>query len=332
MLPRLLAVPVVASLLFMVCLPLSAAQPQTSGTPAGGQVVVGTFVSAGTDPATAVVDLPPPLHRRTLGVDSSADRALLAQARAGDQITISIDAPAAHIAAVSSLRRPITAGQRVTALGGSLLLVLLVGATLRGGSPLAFALGADNRYSNSHTQLLLWFTALIGVYLATLALRVAAFGGDYLGGVAITENLLALSGLSGLSFGGAKIITSQKLAALAEDPPAVPATPAPPTTPATPAAPAVRPPNLKTTADKPRLLRDLVTNDLGQADIGDFQMILLVLIAVVLFLLKSYHWLGLLPLADEVTLPDVDEALLASFGIGHGAYLIKKAAQEPGRG
>ena len=42
--------------------------------------------------------------------------------------------------------------------------------------------------------------------------------------------------------------------------------------------------------------------------------------------------MGELKLATQVTLPDVDTTLLASFGIGHGAYLIKKAALKPGEG
>jgi hypothetical protein len=46
----------------------------------------------------------------------------------------------------------------------------------------------------------------------------------------------------------------------------------------------------------------------------------------------SFHFLGKLALASPITLPDVDTALLATFGIGQGAYLFKKAALPLGQG
>jgi hypothetical protein len=37
-------------------------------------------------------------------------------------------------------------------------------------------------------------------------------------------------------------------------------------------------------------------------------------------------------MAGKVALPDVDTALLPGFGIGQGAYLVKKAATPLGKG
>jgi hypothetical protein len=119
-----------------------------------------------------------------------------------------------------------------------------------------------------------------------------------------------LSGLSALSFGGAKVITVGKVdsAALAGLPPA------------------------KVAAAKPNLLTDLFTNDHAVADLGDFQMILITLGAVVIYIVAGYHSLEALTATATTTLPDVDTSLLAAFGVGQGAYLVKKAAVKAGDG
>jgi len=83
----------------------------------------------------------------------------------------------------------------------------------------------------------------------------------------------------------------------------------------------------KTPAAQPNLLTDLFQNDNKQADLGDFQMILVVVAAVLLFLISSFHFLGMLTLTPQVTLPDVDTALLSGFGLGQGAYLVKNTMQ-----
>jgi hypothetical protein len=178
------------------------------------------------------------------------------------------------------------------------------------GSPLSFLIGADNRYSNSQTQLALWFAALATAYRATVILRFFYLGADYIGGGGITENLLALTGLGALSFGGAKVITTQKIENATQS-----------------NQPAPKPP-----AAQPHLLTDLVLNDRQQADLGDFQMILVTLGAVGVFVFSNFHFLSGLKLALDVTLPDLDSTLLASFGIGQGACLTKKAALKLGEG
>ena len=81
-----------------------------------------------------------------------------------------------------------------------------------------------------------------------------------------------------------------------------------------------------------RLIPDLMQNDNGDADLGDAQMILAALAAVVLFMAAAFHFLGRLAMSTQIVLPDVDTALLSIFGLGQGAYLVKKAALPLGQG
>jgi hypothetical protein len=92
-------------------------------------------------------------------------------------------------------------------------------------------------------------------------------------------------------------------------------------------APPAKPP-----AAKAHILRDLVQNDLGQADLGDFQMILITLVAVALFLTKAFSSMSEMSIIHDIYLPDVDTTLLSVFGIGQGAYLVKKAALDASKG
>jgi hypothetical protein len=126
-------------------------------------------------------------------------------------------------------------------------------------------------------------------------------GWDFIGGVGLPQNLVVLTGLSAFTFGGAKVITAQK------DP-------------------------AKRAATNSNILNDLVQNDKGKADLGDFQMMLIVVSAVVIFVLSSFHFLATLTLETPISLPDADTTLLSGFGIGQGAYLIKKAALKAGEG
>src|SRR5258708_1447037 len=88
-------------------------------------------------------------------------------------------------------------------------------------SPLNFIVGMDHRYSNSKTQVALWLWVVLSTYLATVVFRVWYAGWDFFGGVSIPQNLLVLSGLSAITFGGAKAITTAKADAAAHpvDPP-----------------------------------------------------------------------------------------------------------------
>jgi hypothetical protein len=240
--------------------------------------------------------------------------------------------------------------------------------------PRRFLIGMDNRYSNSQVQLAFWFAALATAYAAAVALR-WHWEGAFIGGVSIPNNLIALTGLSALSFGGAKIVTTQKVAAAKEaadakaadaaeaeavaQVEAAKAQSAAVTASAKPddkdaravaAAAAVDAAGARAKSDAaakvasnaattnvkppgtPSFLTDLVQNDHGQPDLGDFQMILIAFASVLIFALKVYSFLGAMPVAAEVSLPDVDTTLLASFGVGQGAYLVKKAALNVGDG
>src|SRR5205823_407889 len=110
-------------------------------------------------------------------------------------------------------------GQALALGGAALLLIVIATLALPDSSPLKFLIGKDNRYSNSQTQIALWFGAAMSAYLAMVFVRVSAGGLDYLGGVAITANVLALSGFSAITFGGAKVVTAAKTGGV---PPVVP--------------------------------------------------------------------------------------------------------------
>lgn len=272
----------------------------------------GVLKSNDPDKGTITLTLPTPFSDKTLTVADPSAKEILAKARKGDIVKFSADdsTKPSQLYKLQEIRRPVGKTSRFIALAVSLAVICLLAAAMVRGSPLAFLIGVDNRYSNSQTQLALWFTAVATVYLATVVLRVIYLGADFIGGVGITENLVALTGLSALSFGGAKVITTQKVQNAT-----LPNQPAP-----------------KPAAARPNLLTDLVMNDRQQADLGDFTMILIAFGAVGIFALSAFHFLGELKLATQVTLPDVDTTLLASFGIGHGAYLVKKAALKPGEG
>jgi hypothetical protein len=208
------------------------------------------------------------------------------------------------------------------------------------GSPLKFLIGADGRYSNSQVQLALWFGVAMTMYLTTTALRVSYLGWDYLGGVAMTANVIALTGLSALTFGAAKVITAQKVETAANAAANVAAVTA-----ANAAAPAAQVIAAATTAatvaatgskenatGEHNILTDLFQNDKKEVDIGDFQMIFVAFSAMAIFALSCFNSLETLPHLVHVSLPDVDTSLLAGFGIGQGAYLVKKAALPLGKG
>ena len=256
--------------------------------------------------------LPKPRGDQILTVDTQVAKDSMAQARIGDRIKVDVDSMSAPtaISKVESIDRPIEIRFRILALIGGFGILFAAACAATRAKPLKFMIGTDNRYSNSQTQLILWFGAVASVYFAATVLRVCYLGLDSLFGISIPEHLLELSGLSALSYGGAKVITSQKVDA-AEQAGLMP---------------------VKVPAARANLLSDLFTNDKGNADLGDFQMILVTLSAVVLFLLSEFHSLAFLKLGEGFALQDIDSTMLAGFGLGHGAYLVKKAAVKAGDG
>jgi hypothetical protein len=162
--------------------------------------------------------------------------------------------------------------------------------------------GQDNRLSNSKSQMAVWFFVLLVGYISLSYLRVKHGGLGFVGGIGIPENLLLLSGLSALTYGGAKVITQSQVNSK---------------------------PNSKPISDKGKLT-DFVTDDDGNIDFGDLQMSFITLLAVVVYLLQLINFLSVLELHRLVTLPDVDTTILSIFGISQGAYLAKKAAVATG--
>lgn len=76
---------------------------------------------------------------------------------------------------------------------------------------------------------------------------------------------------------------------------------------------------------RPNLLVDLTSNDAGNLDLGDFQMLVITLLAVATYLVTAFHGLGTLKAATDASSVDVDSTILAAFGLGQGAHLTKKA-------
>ena len=228
----------------------------------------------------------------------------------------------------------ISASCRFLGLFLSTLLVFGFGAIVTKWAPLKLIVGQDNRYSNSKFQVALWFWVLLSSYLAIIVFRCLYAGWDFFGRVNIPQNLLIVSGLSALTYGGAKAITTSKVNAAAV------AAIAPPTGPATAMTPATTvtatavldplDPKRSKLAGQESFSRDLLQNDMGQFDFGDFQMLVVTLIAVGMYLTLIFHFLGSIQFQSTASLPDLDSTVLASFGLGQGAYLTKKAAGNPG--
>ena len=87
--------------------------------------------------------------------------------------------------------------------------------------------------------------------------------------------------------------------------------------------------------DKPRPepgLANLFTDSCGRLDLGDFQMILISGFVVLVFLATVVVDLRHVSLETAYMLPDVDGSMLSAFGLGQGAYLVKKLATPLGRG
>ena len=154
-----------------------------------------------------------------------------------------------------------------------------------------------------------WFWVLISTYLAVVYLRVSQAGWEICGAVNIPQNLLLLSGMSALTFGGAKGITTAKANA------AITAGHANPEDPA---------------GVHENFWTNLVQNDVGVFDIGDFQMLMVTFLAVGMYFALIFHFSGAIAATASIHLPDVDTTILASFGLGQGAYLTKKAVGNAG--
>jgi hypothetical protein len=196
----------------------------------------------------------------------------------------------------------VTPRHRVWVLFCTASLFLLVSGLLVWGNPLKLIVGEDQRYSNSKFQMALWFFVAMVTYVATVWLRARGLGADFLGVVNIPENLLLLSGMSALSYAAAKGITTSKVQSALDRGQLAP-----------------KP------KGKPNFFYDLTHNDTGQLDLGDFQMLIITLVATGMYIALIFHFMGSFETRSAVSLPDVDTTILAAFGLGQGAYLAKKA-------
>lgn len=197
---------------------------------------------------------------------------------------------------------------RIVALIGSGITLLFIFWFLLRNGLRKLIVGIDERYSNSKTQIVLWFFILISTYIASILLRSLYGGIDFVGGVSIPQNLLLLSGLSALTFVTAKGITVQNIESGKVD---------------------------KTRANQPKFPDDLFLDDQRDddqrnVDLGDFQMIIITLLAVVVYLAEVFGFLSTIEFHKVVSLPDVDTTILATFGLGQGAYLAKKFLGDAG--
>ncbi len=273
------------------------------------------FTGIAKDGPMVGVTLPAPWGAAVLKLADPAGMNLVGLAEVGDVLrasfTLDEHGNPVAIAQVLKLSRPVAVLPRLAVLGGSLLALVLVMGGVSRCFGVGLLVGVDNRYSNSQFQLATWFTTVATIYTTAVLLRMGYLGGGYAGGVGMTANLVAMTGLSAFSFGSAKAVAVQKAdAAVKANVPMV------------------------GRAGAASLVRDLVTSDEDgkQTDLGDLQMVLVTLAAVGVFVVQAFNWLGMLEVATPVTLPDVDTTLLAGFGIGQGAYLAKKAAAPPGAG
>jgi hypothetical protein len=261
----------------------------------------------------------------------------------GNRIEVVLDSgDPSIIKELKKVSKPCASSTRGLALSISFLIIIGLFSLVTQGKPNEFIRGADGRYSNSKFQVVLWFSALMTVYMATLGLRGCLLGWDYFGGIGITENLLALSGISTLTYGAAKAITVQKATATTTttttDAAVTTATTADAaiTTTATDAAVITATTDAAVTTDLTKvpsnICTDLFKNNDGEFDLGDTQIFFFIILAVVTFLMMSFHFLGWLEYTPQIILPDIDTTLLSGLGLGQGAYLAKKAASNPGKG
>lgn len=234
-------------------------------------------------------------------------------------------------------------GTRIWALSLSAGLLFLFAALVSLFKPLRFLIGQDGRYSNSKTQIALWFWIVLATYLSTVYLRMWELGWDFFGSVNIPQNLLLISGMSAITYGGAKAITTSKADAAKDktasaqaaqtalaQPPAFSGADADARVKLAAMVTAAPPVKTKQPAARASFLKNLTQNDVGDFDLGDFQMLTITVIAVGMYVTLVFNFLGLLEARHIADLPNVDTTILGIFVLGHGAYLAKKAGGDLG--
>jgi len=225
-------------------------------------------------------------------------RVAVSALRPGDRLAASaVPEAEKQLESVRPLTIAATMTYRISGLIWAVLTVPCIAVLLRISSGRDMLLGPTARYSNSATQIFLWFSVVIGAYLVLWAVRWQMGGGEFLGGISIPANLLLLSGMSGFTFAGAKWIDASPAAKVRAS------------------APDARP---------KRSLSNLVEDRQRNADIADLLMLVVTLVAVFTYLVQYFYYLAAPAFLATVSLPDVDSTLLALFGLGQGTYLTRK--------
>jgi hypothetical protein len=161
---------------------------------------------------------------------------------------------------------------------------------------LALIVGADNRVSTSKLQLLMWTYAIAFVLLAIV---LEGRADDILTTGLETQYLLLL-GIPVVGAAGAAVITSSKVQSGTIDKPSDPSTAA------STALTGIR-----------DGLADVVTDDSGRGDLGDFQYFVFNLVALTYFFTNFFS-------GTQDALPTIPDTLVALTGASAFAYLSKK--------
>ncbi|SET21801.1 hypothetical protein SAMN05216412_10445 [Nitrosospira multiformis] len=282
-----------------------------------GKTIVGTIKEIAEDDSWIVVRTQLPEKREyevNIPLQASADfKPLVSAMRQGDGIRAtyvregginSSDETAQvrinHVRSLEWQSEPVGRAARWASLLIAIFVLFILAYIFTRGHPTHLYLGRDNRYSSSKFQTFLWFWLVISAYIAIVSHRIAAAGWSYVGGVDIPPHLLILSGISVLTFAGAKAITTGKVD---------------------------EKPDLKQPAPEPKAT-DLICDDNNRPDLGDFQMVAITILTVIIYAISAVEFMENIEFRRVVTMPDVDATLLSIFGLGQAAYLGKKAAGE----
>jgi hypothetical protein len=181
----------------------------------------------------------------------------------------------------------------------SLLLHVVVKAVAAAGSAAkahglgALFIGADNRTSTSKLQAFLWTYAVLWALISLLAGAGVEDFNTVLGDEVREEYLLLLGGPFAVAI-GAKAITTSRVSQ----------------------APRSKPPKTGASSVGDRLA-EVVVNDEGSVDLGDFQYAAFTLLTLVYFVWAFVD-------APAEGLPEVPGTLLILMGVSQAAYLGKK--------
>jgi len=268
-------------------------------------------------------------------------RAIVQQYVAGDWVHYKAAESPAHSHSLTEvlpeIQRPTLRkrlGYFVTSL---VVVVVLFWAPIRwaGKFPSQILIGKDGRVSNSKVQAAAWFLIVLSAYLAMAGIRFSYHRSPSIAFPAIPSNLLILAGLSGFTFGAAKLITTQQISQAPSSLPS-PASGGAPDPP--PSASVVVGSSLRTS---PWLLKeatnwiakppsdraspmDLFTDDMGRIDFGDTQIVVLTSLGIAVFAVLVLNAMGAMPMVHGASLPDLDAGLVALLGVSQGSYLMKK--------